>query len=543
VRVLFFMSHPGAIRNFGGAVDELARRGHYVHMAFERCKQADDIKMAEDVASQHEIVTYGEAPHPDLAIDRVGRALRMTLDYLRYFEPEFVDATLLRSRARRFAAPPMRMAVRMRWVRSAPGREWIAGGARALDSALPVHGGIASYIQRRAPDLVLVTPLIEFRSAAPEFLRAGAALGLPTGLCVHSWDNLTNKGLIHGDPDLITVWNDAQVAEAVHLHRVARSSVVAVGAHPYDHWFGQAPSSTRAEFCARLGLDAERPLILYVCSSSSIAPHEQRFIDHWLNETRAASATLRESNVLIRPHPANPTTWDEIERERCVVWPPNGANPVDERSREDYFDSIYHSAGVVGLNTSAQIESSIVGRRVHTLLLPELRGGQEATLHFRHLMPENGGPLRVARSIGEHVRQLEASLQAGGNDEAATAFLERFVRPFGLEQPATPRLVDTLEAAAAARPSPRPSRGRLPYALARAMAYLCRQPAPAVADKGRPDVGKPIAPAPDRHEARDRGPQKPAGRDRRRKQGVPYQTTSAKRKPRRSRASKTASSA
>ena len=42
-------------------------------------------------------------------------------------------------------------------------------------------------------------------------------------------------------------------------------------------------------------------------------------------------------------------------------------NPVDTASRADYFDSIYHAAAVVGINTTAQIESAIVGRPVHTL--------------------------------------------------------------------------------------------------------------------------------------------------------------------------------
>ena len=34
-------------------------------------------------------------------------------------------------------------------------------------------------------------------------------------------------------------------------------------------------------------------------------------------------------------------------------------------ARADYFDSIYHCDGVVGVNTSAMVESGIIGRPVY----------------------------------------------------------------------------------------------------------------------------------------------------------------------------------
>ena len=51
-----------------------------------------------------------------------------------------------------------------------------------------------------------------------------------------------------------------------------------------------------------------------------------------------------------------------------AVW---GSSPVDAAGRDDYFDSLWHSTAVVGLNTSAFIEAGIVGRPVLTILLPK----------------------------------------------------------------------------------------------------------------------------------------------------------------------------
>src|SRR6185436_15012933 len=112
------------------------------------------------------------------------------------------------------------------------------------------------------------------------------ALGIRTALCVASWDNLTNKGLIHGDVDLVTVWNDAMKQEAVAFHGIAPARVAVTGAQPFDHWFEWSPRTTREEFCRRVGLPAGKPYILYLCSSGFIAPQESPFVKNWVAQIR-----------------------------------------------------------------------------------------------------------------------------------------------------------------------------------------------------------------------------------------------------------------
>jgi len=112
------------------------------------------------------------------------------------------------------------------------------------------------------------------------------------------------------------------------------------------------------------------------------------------------------------------------------------------------------------VNTSALIESAIVGRPVLTQLAAEFRETQGGTLHFAHLA--EGGPLRVAESFDEHAAQLVRAL-AGDDDGGSEAFVCSFVRPHGLEEAATPRLVAAIEALAATVPeAPRaPAAARL----------------------------------------------------------------------------------
>jgi hypothetical protein len=80
------------------------------------------------------------------------------------------------------------------------------------------------------------------------------------------------------------------------------------------------------------------------------------------------------------------------------------------------------------------------------VLLPELRGAQEQTLHFNYLLPENGGALMVAHSTEEHLEHLRMLVAGDPSGDAwREDFLSSFVRPHGIEEPAAPRLVDDLE--------------------------------------------------------------------------------------------------
>ncbi|HEY2945672.1 MAG TPA: hypothetical protein VGN09_24785, partial [Vicinamibacteria bacterium] len=248
-----------------------------------------------------------------------------------------------------------------------------------------------------------------------------------------------------------------------------------------DHWFTWAPRLSRPEFCRRVGLSPERPFFLYVCSSPFIGPHEAEFVLDWIRRLRASGeAGLAEAGILIRPHPQNAEQWREVDLRGLAgvsIWPREGADPIDPQAKADYYDSIHHSAAVVGVNTSALIEAAIVGRSVYTWLADEFRDTQEGTLHFHHLLEAGGGVLHVADTFEEHAAQLARALSEAGR-ESNRAFLEAFVRPRGLEVPATPLLVEAVEAAAVegARPKvPGPAAWGVRLALMPLARYLYRR--------------------------------------------------------------------
>jgi len=109
------------------------------------------------------------------------------------------------------------------------------------------------------------------------------------------------------------------------------------------------------------------------------------------------------------------------------------------------FDTVFHGAAVVGLNTSAQLEAGILGRPVLTILAPEFEEGQQGTLHFSYLLKEHGGFVDVAPDFDTHRRQLVAAVSGDYDPRAIRVFIEQFLRPRGIDRPATPFMVEAIE--------------------------------------------------------------------------------------------------
>lgn len=469
MRVFFSLRHPGTLRNFASVVRLLEERGHQVHLSFTMQDRLGDGRLLWEVTKDHPGITAGEVRDkaPGRFWIRMARGARACIDYLRYLTPEYRRTPALKARADEKTPKSFQRLCRLPFVSSAAGRRLLAAALALIERAIPSDPLVEDEIARAQPDVVLVSPLVDFASDQVDVVKSAQALGLRTALCVHSWDNLTNKGLIRVLPDRVFVWNEVQRREAVTMHGVGEAEVVATGAATYDQWFARTPSRTREEFCRQVGLDAARPFFVYLCSSPFIAANEAEFIERWLEEVRSsADPDLARAGILVRPHPENRQPWHRVDLSKydnVAIWPRGGANPVDAASKDDYFDSLYHSAGAVGVNTSALIEAGIAGKGVFTVRAPEFATTQDGTLHFHYLVNVSGGLLKVASDFDEHRQQLADALRdTAASAESARAFVKDFVRPQGLDRDATPILADAIEALGRL---PRPAPRRTPWRL------------------------------------------------------------------------------
>lgn len=462
MRVLLLLHYPGYVRYFDSVVTELLARGHSVHVAFN-----GNWKQPEGLAG----LPHG---HPNLTVDPVdfpvrrdefhqyARHFRGTTDYVRYLDRRFRRTPWLRSRTESSLPKHRKNLAGLPWLPSSVVKVIRRFMVRHERLKIPSARVVEEYFEKVDPDLFIVSPLVNVKSWQTDAVKSAMKLGIPTALCVASWDHLTTKGLIRVRPDKVFVWNPIQQREARRLHDIRRSDIVVTGAQPFDKWFDRKPSLSREAFMRRAGFADTEPYVLFVGSTSSISEPAQEidFVRRWIAELRRSGGRLRDINVLVRPHPFNTEHWKDavIDDARTVVYPRGGANPVDEGDRSDYFHSIAFSDAVMGINTSAMVEATILGRPVLSVLDSSFEDTQEGTLHFQYLLPENGGFLKVARSLPQHVEQLDRVMgDPAFYRRRVDAFVDKFVRPLGREVKATPLLVDELERLGRRRPRPGPA--------------------------------------------------------------------------------------
>jgi hypothetical protein len=458
MKVLFVLATPEYFRYYDSAIRLLAERGHSVAIAINR--QRPNKPGLSGLDWEHERVSFvGDVPRRGDRWQRIAVTLRGVTDFSRYLDARYAAAPALRDRMRRKSLP-----VSFTWLDWAPSLpRWVLGPwltvLAACEEAIPPSPVLDAFVAAHAPDLVAVSPLVDFGAEQVDIIKSARQAGVPVAACIASWDNLTNKGLMRVLPERVCVWNEAQRREAVDLHGVAEERVAITGAQLFDRWFDQQPSTSRTEFCMQVGLDPAQPFVLYTCSSSFIAPAsaEIAFVRQWLSGIRRHPPTSTV-NVLVRPHPCNLWEWEHADLSDlggAVVHPRRPYNPLGEDVRTGFYDALYHSAAVVGVNTSAMIEAAIVGRPVLSIRAPRFAATQEGTLHFHHLLPENGGFLQLSRSVAEHLPQLSGALQDPQQWRDRTArFVDRFIRPHGRDRSATPILADVLEETGRLQPAP-----------------------------------------------------------------------------------------
>ena len=136
-------------------------------------------------------------------------------------------------------------------------------------------------------------------------------------------------------------------------------------------------------------------------------------------------------------------------------------------------------------------------RPVLTWLVPEFKDTQEGTIHF-HYLGADDGLLYKAETFEQHEDQLLHVLSSNEAAGRSRRFVERFVRPRGIDVAATPVLVETVVELAdgkvpkAKRPLGKKITGVLVWPFSRLVRATARRLAKSgAAESAEPRPGKP----------------------------------------------------
>lgn len=449
LNIVFIVRNAWYYRHFDHAVRILCAKGHRVRILVvlesKRTLYGSILQECHDNIPGCQVEYF--PPHNRRRL-RLLSQIEELINYAHYFKPQW-PSPAVKARWERKILPDYYPRF-LQWAIKTPMiREFLRSSAiqgffeNYVVSAKPDRK-ILVWLQQFNADIVVASPFVFTSYLEVEYVRAAQYMGLPTMVALASWDNLTTKGTIHLMPDVMTVWNEPLLREAVEIHGVPEDRIVITGSPTFDRWFGQEPSIGRDEYCGILGIDPNFPYVVYLCSSSSMAGDETSFVRNFLDALQNNPDT-QHVTVVIRPHPTNTQIWAGFSAKNGRVWPIGTDSRDFPNSQQDYFNTLYHSAAVIGVNTSAFLEASIVDKPCVTIMTEHYQHSQvEGFHHFRHLL--NGNFIEIANSFSESaeiIAKILASVDFGASNRLT--FVKDFIRPKGYDEPASQILADLIE--------------------------------------------------------------------------------------------------
>lgn len=291
---------------------------------------------------------------------------------------------------------------------------------------------------RLRPDLVFNGSQIH-GMAAELPLRVAHRMGIPTGVFVFSWDNLTSQSRIMVPYDQYLVWTEGMRRQLLELYpQVGADRVFASGTPQFDFHFKPDFELGREQLCRQIGVDPARPYVLYTTGIMNHFYEEHHHVEQ-------VARLLGEIDVPVRPQLVVRTYAKGTSRamkalaERglpetvfpSVAWDEEFQTPRYE-DLAVYSSLLRHAA--LGINAASTVSLELMHFDKPAINLdfdppgtdlPWCQG-YERHIRFDHYRPvAESGAVMVARSANDMARMLRRGLTEPEADSAARRrFLE-----------------------------------------------------------------------------------------------------------------------
>ncbi|HJZ78872.1 MAG TPA: CDP-glycerol glycerophosphotransferase family protein [Pyrinomonadaceae bacterium] len=163
----------------------------------------------------------------------------------------------------------------------------------------PPHADYLELLRKLEPALVVATNATTTNES--QVVSSAKALGIRTLGVVGSWDRMHK--FLYTRTDHISVWNDLNRQEAIDLEGFDPAAVHVTGPAQFDPYFDRAAWLDRREFCSRLGLDPNRPIITLATAGSFMAGYDESYLIEWLMQQIDTGAIPGRPQVICRLHP------------------------------------------------------------------------------------------------------------------------------------------------------------------------------------------------------------------------------------------------
>jgi hypothetical protein len=247
-------------------------------------------------------------------------------------------------------------------------------------------------------------------------------LGIPTATFIFSWDNLTSQGRIIPLYDYYLVWNEMIREQLLQIYSSIRPEQVIVSGPPqFDFHFRREFYWTREEFCARVGLNPARPIVLYSTGMANHMPGEPQIVER-IGTMLGEMTDLGPPQLLVRVYPKDLTgRFEQTKRQNPhilfpdIPWEPAWLTPKIE---DAYLltNTLRHVTAGINVASTVSLELCMFDKPVinvgynppETDVSPVDYGRYYDFDHYRPVV--ESGAVMVAGSENEMRRMLRKAL-------------------------------------------------------------------------------------------------------------------------------------
>lgn len=149
------------------------------------------------------------------------------------------------------------------------------------------------------PSLVVTTNATPIQET--EVIATARQMGIPTLGVVGSWDRMYK--FLHSRTDHISVWSDLNRQEALDLEGFAPDKVHITGPSQLDLYFQEGTVWTKTDLCTRLGLNPDRPIIVFATAGAFVNGYDETHLLTWLLDQIANGSIKGQPQIICRLHP------------------------------------------------------------------------------------------------------------------------------------------------------------------------------------------------------------------------------------------------
>ncbi len=277
--------------------------------------------------------------------------------------------------------------------------------------------------ERLRPDLVFNGSHIHGRAGELP-IRVAKAMGIPTAGFIFSWDNLTSRSRIFAPYDHYLVWHEPMRRQLLEIYPKVKAERVSVTGTPqFDFHLKPDLELSREELCRRIGIDPERPFVLYTTGISNHFFEEHRHVEQVIRLLGELDLPKKPQLVVRTYVKGTSPEMLELSRQNLpdvvfpeVLWEPRWQTPLFE-DLALYSNLLRHTALGINAASTVSLELLLFDKPVINLdfdppgsNLPWALGYQRH-IRFDHYWPvAQSGAVMVAKSDADMAEMLHRGL-------------------------------------------------------------------------------------------------------------------------------------